>query len=246
MKSFLAAVQFLTVIPVPKAFTGDVEDLGKSVPFFPIVGLLIGILAATLAFVLVAILPPFPACAIIVIFLISVSGSLHMDGLADTADGFFSARPRERILEIMRDSRIGVMGVIAVVCAIMLKVSLLVSLPPSSRTDIIFLMPLAGRCALVVMMTALPYVRSEGGLATLFVNRRSRFHAIWAALFLIVAAGLTAEWMGLAAAIATLAVIALFSLYCFRKIGGCTGDTLGAVCEIAEIMPVLVAVAWGR
>jgi len=240
MKAFLAAIQFLTVIPLPRAFAGDIEDLGKSVPFFPVVGLLIGILAAILVFVLVAILPPFPAFAIIVIFLISVSGGLHMDGLADTADGFFSARPRERILEIMRDSRIGV------VCAIMLKVSLLVSLPPSSRTDIIFLMPLAGRCALVVMMTALPYVRSEGGLATLFVNRRSRFHAIWAALFLIVAAALTAKWMGLAAAIATLAATALFAWYSFRKIGGYTGDTLGATCEIAEIIPALVAVAWGR
>jgi adenosylcobinamide-GDP ribazoletransferase len=146
----------------------------------------------------------------------------------------------------MKDSRIGVMGVIAVVCAIMLKVSLLVSLPPSSRTDIIFLMPLAGRCALVVMMTALPYVRSEGGLATLFVNRRSWIHALWAALFLIVAAGLTAKWMGLAVAIATLAATAFFAWYSFRKIGGYTGDTLGAVCEIAEIIPVLIAVAWGR
>jgi len=246
MKAFFTAIQFLTVIPLPRAFAGDVEDLEKSVPFFPVVGLLIGMMAAILVFFLVAILPPLPACAMIVIFLISVSGGLHMDGLADTADGFFSARPRERILEIMKDSRIGVMGVIAVVCAIMLKVSLLVSLPPSSRTDIIFLMPLAGRCALVVMMTALPYVRGEGGLATLFVKSRSRIHALWAALFLIVVAGLTAKWMGLAAAIATLAATALFAWYCFRKIGGYTGDTLGAVCEIAEIIPVLIAVAWGR
>jgi adenosylcobinamide-GDP ribazoletransferase len=246
MKSFLAAVQFLTVIPVPKALNGDAEDLGKSVPFFPIVGLLIGILAAMLAFVLVAVIPPFPSFVIIVIFLISVSGGLHMDGLADTADGFFSARPRGKILEIMKDSRIGVMGVIAVVCAILLKISLLVSLPPSSRTDIIFLIPLAGRCALVVMMTALPYVRSEGGLATLFAKSRSRIHAVWAALFLIVTAVLTAQWMGLAVAVAVLAATAYFSWYCFRKIGGYTGDTLGAVCEIAEIIPVLVAVIWGR
>jgi adenosylcobinamide-GDP ribazoletransferase len=246
MKSFLAAIQFLTVLPIPGDVTGDVEGLGKGVPFFPVVGLLIGFIAAMLVFVLAAILPPFPACALIVIFLIAVSGGLHMDGLADTADGFFSARPRERILEIMRDSRTGVMGVIAVVCAIMLKVSLLVSLPHSTRLGIIFLMPLAGRCALVMMMTGIPYVRSEGGLATLFVKRRSWLHAIWAALFLVVAGFLVAKWMGMIAALATLAATALFSLYSLRKIGGYTGDTLGAVCEIAEIVPILVAVVWGR
>lgn len=246
MKSFLAALQFLTVIPIPGDFKGNIEGLGKSVPFFPVVGLLIGFMAAILVFVLAVILPPFPACAIIVIFLIAVSGGLHMDGLADTADGFFSSRPRERILEIMRDSRTGVMGVIAVVCVIMLKVSLLVSLPPSTRLDIIFLMPLAGRCALVMMMTGLPYVRSEGGLATLFVKRRSWLHAVLAALFLVVSGILVAQWMGVIAALATLAAAALFALYSLRKIGGYTGDTLGAVCEIAEIIPVIVAVVWGR
>jgi adenosylcobinamide-GDP ribazoletransferase len=246
MKSFFAAVQFLTVIPLPRAFVGDVEDLGKSVPFFPIVGLLIGMMAAILGYIMAGVLPPFPACAIVVIFLIAVSGGLHMDGLADTADGFFSARPRERILEIMKDSRIGVMGVIAVVCVIMLKFSLLVSLPLSSCLSIIPLMPLAGRCALVIMMTVLPYVRSEGGLATPFMKSRSWIHVLWAALFLIISGVLTAQWVGLVASLVTLAITALCALYSFQKIGGYTGDTLGAVCEIAEIIPVLVAVAWGH
>src|SRR5512137_125405 len=121
MKSFLAAIQFLTVIPFPKDYMPREEDLGRSVPFYPIVGLLIGIMAATLGYLMEAVLPPLPAYATILIFLLAISGGLHMDGLADTADGFFSARPRDRILEIMRDSRIGVMGVIAVVCIVLLK-----------------------------------------------------------------------------------------------------------------------------
>ena len=246
MKSFLAAIQFLTVIPFPKTLATGERELEKSVPFFPVVGLLIGMMAAILGYVMDAVLPPFPACVVVVIFLLAVSGGLHMDGLADAADGFFSARPRERILEIMKDSHIGVMGVIAVVCVIMLKISLLLSLPLSSRPIVIFLMPLAGRCSLVVMMTVLPYVRSEGGLATLFVKSRSRIHALWAASFLVIAAALTAQWMGFATGLVTLAVAALCALYSFQKIGGYTGDTLGAVCEIAEIVPVLVAVAWGH
>jgi len=169
-----------------------------------------------------------------------------MDGLADAADGFFSARPRQRILEIMKDSHIGVMGVIAVVCVIMLKFSLLVSVPHSLRLNVIFLMPLAGRCALVAMMTCLPYVRKEGGLATLFDGKRSWIHGIVAVFFLVIAGVLAAQWMGLAVGVVTLAVTALFSLFSYRKIGGYTGDTLGAVCEIAEIIPVLVAVAWNH
>jgi adenosylcobinamide-GDP ribazoletransferase len=246
MKSFFAAIQFLTVISFPKAYASGEEDLQKSVFFFPVVGLLIGLLIAGFGHAMDAVLPSFPACVLIVILLMAISGGLHMDGLADTADGFFSARTRERILDIMKDSRIGVMGAIAVICAILLKVSLLVSLPLSLRPGIILLMPLAGRCAIVVMMTFLPYVRIEGGLASVFVKSHSRLHAVWAAFFLMTAGALVAQWMGLAAGVVTLVVTALFSLYSFRKIGGYTGDTLGAVCEIAEIIPVLVAVAWGR
>ena len=246
MKSFLAAIQFLTVIPFPKTFTPGEVNLGRSVPYFPIVGLLIGILAAILGQLTAAVLPPLPACAIVVIFLLAVSGGLHMDGLADTADGFFSARPRDRILEIMRDSHIGVMGVIAVVSVILLKFSLLASLPPALYINIILLTPLAGRCASVIMMTTLPYVRDKGGIASLFDKRRSWFHALWAVSFLVIAGILTGQWMGFTAGMATLAIAVVFSVHSLRKIGGYTGDTLGAACEIAEIMPALVAVVWNK
>ena len=93
MKSFLAAIQFLTVIPFPKTLVTGERELEKSVPFFPVVGLLIGMMAAILGYVMDSLLPPFPACVVVVIFLLAVSGGLHMDGLADAADGFFSARP---------------------------------------------------------------------------------------------------------------------------------------------------------
>jgi adenosylcobinamide-GDP ribazoletransferase len=246
MRSFLAAIQFLTVIPFPRSFNPGEVNLGRSVPYFPVVGLLIGVLAAILGQLMAAVLPPLPACAIVVIFLLAVSGGLHMDGLADTADGFFSARPRERVLEIMRDSHVGVMGVIAVVSIILLKFSLLASLPSAQYVNIIILMPLAGRCASVIMMTTLPYVRDKGGIASLFDKKRSRLHALWAVLFLVIAGSLTAQWMGFTAGIAALALTALFSVHSFRKIGGYTGDALGAACEMAEIIPALVAVIWNK
>jgi len=243
IRPLLAAIQFLTVIPFPKSFTGGEKELEKCLPFFPVVGLLIGIIIAAFDHVMGLIFPPLPASVMTVIAMTAISGGLHMDGLADTADGFFSARPRERVLEIMRDSRTGVMGVLAVVFVIVLKVSVLISLFPPLRPGIIVLMPLAGRCSFVVMMTALPYVRREGGLATAFGVGKSWLNVLWTSAFLLVAGWLAGHWMGLAASFSALLMAALFSVYCFRKIGGYTGDTLGAGCEITEIIPAIAALA---
>jgi adenosylcobinamide-GDP ribazoletransferase len=243
MKPLLAAIQFLTVIPFPKSFTGGEKELEKCMPFFPVVGLLIGIIIAAFDHVMGFIFPPLPASVMTVIAMTGISGGLHMDGLADTADGFFSARPRERVLEIMRDSRTGVMGVLAVVFVIVLKVSVLISLFPPFRPGIIVLMPLAGRCSFVVMMTALPYVRREGGLATAFGVGKSWLNVLWTSAFLLAAGWIAGHWMGLAASFSALLMAALFSVYCFRKIGGYTGDTLGAGCEITEIIPAIAALA---
>ena len=243
MKPLLAAIQFLTVIPFPKSFNGGEKELEKCMPFFPVVGLLIGIIIAAFDHVMGFIFPPLPASVMTVIAMTGISGGLHMDGLADTADGFFSARPRERVLEIMRDSRTGVMGVLAVVFVIVLKVSVLISLFPPFRPGIIVLMPLAGRCSFVVMMTALPYVRREGGLATAFGVGKSWLNVLWTSAFLLAAGWLAGHWMGLAASFSALLMAALFSVYCFRQIGGYTGDTLGAGCEITEIIPAIAAVA---
>ncbi len=244
MKAFFAAVQFLTVLPLPKNWAGGTDALERSVPFFPVVGLLIGILAAAFDVAVSSFLHPLPASVLVVLLLVGVSGGLHMDGLADTADGFFSARSRERMLEIMRDSRTGVMGTIAVVFVILLKVSLLDPLPSDLRLGAVLLMPLAGRTALVAMMTFLPYVRPEGGLATLFREKRSGLHAFWAAGFLLAAGWLAGGGTGIAAGLSSVAAAALFMGYSYRKIGGYTGDTLGAVCEIAEVIPPLVFMLW--
>ena len=244
MKRFLAALRFLTVFPIPGSWGHAQEDLAGSVPCFPLVGLLLGALAGALAFGLSRTLPPLPASVLVVIALLAVSGGLHMDGLSDTADGFFSARRRERMLEIMRDSHIGAMGVMAIVCVLLLKAATLFSIPQRTVWRAVFLMPLAGRCALVVSMAVLPYARPEGGLATVFYTKRPRLTALWAALLLVGAGGLALGVPGLVAAGASLAVVLLFAFYTYRKVGGATGDTLGAACEIAEIVPALTLAAW--
>jgi adenosylcobinamide-GDP ribazoletransferase len=114
-RNFIAALRFLTIIPLPGSVGTEPEDLQGALPYFGLVGIVLGIFSGLIAWGLWSIFPPMVAAVLLVIVLLSYSGAMHLDGLADSADGFFSARKREQILEIMRDSRIGVMGVIALV-----------------------------------------------------------------------------------------------------------------------------------
>jgi adenosylcobinamide-GDP ribazoletransferase len=243
MRYLIAAIQFFTILPVPSSLRCGEEELRRSIIFFPVIGLMIGIVAALLDAGICMIFPPLPASVLIVIVMLAVSGCLHMDGLADTADGFLSARPKERVLEIMKDSRIGSMGVIAVVSVIALKISALASVPGDRHWLVVFLMPLAGRCALIVGMAVAPYARKQGGLVSAF--GRPKWPVTGVSLLVLG----TASWfalgiMGLAAAAVSVLTTVALSFWCKRKIGGFTGDTLGAACEIAEVMPALIAASW--
>jgi len=245
MRTFLAALQFLTIVPVPSRAVSP-HHLEHAAWFFPLVGLLIGASAAALDFGLAHLLPAPPLSVLTVMALLGISGCFHLDGLADTADGFLSSRPRERILEIMKDSRSGPMAIAAVVCVLALKMTALAALPPERwwpRGAAILLMALAGRCALVWEMAVLRYARPEGGLAAIFAKQRMLWPAAWALVILAAAGWLTLGRAGLLAAGAAVLVTLLFCLYCHRKIGGYTGDTLGAACEIAEVVPALMLVA---
>ena len=165
VKHFAAAFRFLTIIPLPGRLGTDEDDLKGALPYFSLVGIVLGLLAGAAAWILCSSFPPLVAAVFLTLILLSFSGALHLDGLADSADGFFSSREREQILEIMRDSRIGVMGVVALVMLLLLKVSALAQLDPKNAVQAAILMPIAGRSALVLMMFLLPYVRPEGGFA---------------------------------------------------------------------------------
>jgi adenosylcobinamide-GDP ribazoletransferase len=244
MKPFFAAIQFLTLFPVPASWSGSERELGRSVPYFPVVGLLIGALVAVFALGLEHVLPGLPVSVIVVFALIAASGALHLDGLADTADAFLSSRPKERMLEIMRDSRVGPMGVAAIVAVVLLKVSLVSSVTGPLQWRMLVLMPLAGRCSLVLVMALLPYARPEGGLATVFQTNRKAYDPVFALIVLLVGGWFIGRWMGLAAGIASIGGCLLFATHVYHKIGGSTGDTHGATCELVEIIPALVAVVW--
>jgi len=240
VKSFLAAVRFLTVVPLPADGPEDARVLGRSACFFPVIGLVAGLAMAALDALVGAVLSPWPASVLVVLAMVGISGGLHLDGLADTADGFLSSRSRERMLEIMRDSRIGSMGVLAIVGVLALKMAALAAVPPGRRWAALLLMPLAGRTALVLELSLLPYARSTGlGLA--FHTHKTRWDAVLAVMLLAGIGFATAGARGLLGAAGTVVVTGLVSLWCRRKIGGFTGDTLGAACEVSEVVPALIA-----
>ncbi len=242
LPAFVAALRFLTIFPLPGSLGTSSRDLARATLFFPLVGLLLGALAAGAGLLLQPFLSAPVLAVLLTLVLLAFSGGLHLDGLADTADGFFSSRPREKILVIMRDSATGAMGVIALVMVLLLKTACLASLD-ANLLPALLLMPVAGRVAIPLMMALLPYARSEGGLADVFYSRRSRLVGLASLVFLLVLALLTAGTAGLAAACAVLLVVVAFSWFCRSKIGGATGDTLGAVCELAETVTALAFVA---
>ena len=243
MSRFWAAVRFLTVVPVPRRWGEGVDALARSTPCFPLVGLAIGVVSAACCWQLQRALPDPIAAALLVILLMAASKGLHMDGLSDTADAFFSSRPRERMLEIMRDSHIGAMGVLAIVSVFVLKVTALAAAPDAVRWRGVLLMPLAGRCALVMSMAVLPYARAGGGLGTVFFRKRPWISAIWAVLILVLVGWGVFGIRGLVAAFASTAVALGMAAHSYRKVGGATGDTLGATCEVVECVPAIVMVA---
>lgn len=240
MRAFLGALGFLTVVPLPARWRGDATTLARSIPFFPVVGLAIGCAVAALDAGLSRYLPLPVTTVLAGVALIAASGGLHVDGLADTADGFFSSRPRERILEIMKDSRTGPMGVAAVVLVIALKLAVLATLPRDLRRRALILMPLAGRSGIVACMAVLRYARPEGGLGQAFAAGRP-----WGALAVSVCLLAAAGWWidggrGLICGGASLGCALVLAVQAWRKLGGWTGDTLGATCEVVEIIPALL------
>ena len=247
MKCFFAAIRFLTVFPLPVPWGHGERALAGSPPFFPIVGLLIGAVAAAVAYGLGYVLPPAPCAMIVVALWELLPGGLHLDGLADTADGLLSARKRERMLEIMRDSHIGAMGVMVVVIVFGLKYAALRSLKPEVLWRAALFAPVAGRCALVLMLALLKYIRPKGGMGSVFYTRDHTTACIFCIIVTVVVGfgvlGMRGAWAAASAALATL----LFASYIRRRLGGATGDTIGAASEIAETTAVLVLAlkVWG-
>ena len=245
MGSLILAVRFLTVVPVPGRETHGVSALGRAAWWFPIVGLLLGAgLAGALA-LLQALFPPLLACALLVTGWKAVTGGIHLDGLADVLDGL-AGRDRAQRLAIMRDSRVGVFGAAGLVLFLLLVVTALADLPDPVRGRLLILAPVVGRAAPLMVGGWLRPATPGEGLGAAFVSGLSRWAGpLWALGGILLAGALLGPWGSGIPALAWVAVI-LVAAFAARRLGGLTGDVLGAVVELAELGALLAGAALVR
>lgn len=234
------ALRFLTLVPISWRAEEDSEYFDSCMFFFPVVGLLIGCVGAVIVFLLQMVFPTSVVAIFSIVYLAFISGCLHLDGLSDSADGLFSARPREKILEIMKDSRVGAMGVVVVVCVLLAKFAALSSMNGVTSCLAVFFMPIVGRCSIIFTMAVQKYAREEGGIGALFYSDNSRKAAFMAAVMLILMLLILAPSYLLFVLGGVVMTIYLFATFCSAKIGGATGDTLGAMCELTEMATALL------
>ncbi len=242
MKRFLIALQFLTVLPIKIKSEIAKEDFGKSLLYFPAVGMLIGLVLSGAA-LLFGFLPNPVAGVLILITSIVITGGIHLDGFADTCDGFYGPGPKEKILEIMQDSRVGTMGVVGVVCLLLLKFTLIVSIPQNVLWKLLIMMTVFARWSQILACCTSDYAREEGK-AKYFVEYAGKIELMVGTIFTVVLFLLLMRFKGLILLVLSLLSILLFINYVKKKLGGMTGDTIGAISEIAEVAVLLFGLVY--
>ena len=235
----LAAVGFLTRVPVRRAL--GAEDVSRGAVVFPLVGAGVGALSGVAVLVLYPSVPALAAAGVAVAVEVVITGAMHVDALADTADAA-GAQTREQALEIMRDSRIGSFGAAALVVDLLTRAAAIAGLAGSPVAALVAAGALS-RAASLPLAAAMPYARAEGGPGSVLTGRVGWTSAVVAVLVALVvaigASGLDGLWAAAAAAGTALVLGLVFR----RWLGGVTGDALGAVTELSGTVVLLVLVA---
>lgn len=239
---FFASLQFMSRLPVPQRWSSgiDIEHYVRGIVTFPWVGLLLGTLSGLVFFSLQSWLGLPLAALGAVLSLALLTGGLHLDGLADTCDGIFSARSKERMLEIMRDSRLGTHGGLALIFVILAKVLVISELALRGTPMIAALAAasVAGRSVVVLLMYRQTYAR-EQGMGNLYIGKVTGWQTSWTLLGGVVLCALLLGSSGVIALAASAMGIILSGLALRRTLGGQTGDTLGAAIELGELFFLL-------
>jgi adenosylcobinamide-GDP ribazoletransferase len=171
---------------------------------------------------------------------IFLTGGIHFDGLLDTCDGLFSGRSRERILEIMRDSRVGSMGVIAGILNILLRYSIIIELPEAILPMLLIAQAATGRWVMAIALHFFPYARKDGGLGQGFTEKKKNLNVALSSLFALIILLLSNGIAGILIALTAASICLLIACWVVREIGGLTGDVYGALNEVAENLFLLL------
>ncbi|MDK2952118.1 MAG: adenosylcobinamide-GDP ribazoletransferase [Kosmotogales bacterium] len=238
LKALVLMLQFLTRIPINIKIDMNKETLGKGTFFFPFIGMMIGGIASVVYYGLGFVNNDIASLGA-VFTIIAVTGGLHLDGLSDTADGFFSSRKRERILEIMKDSRVGVFGVVFIIFDILFKYVIIKEMNVHTAIIAIVLSCGIGRVSASTLFTFGKSARKDG-LGNMFVGNDSKKY-FFAALVIFLAIGIyVSNIVFIIAIVSSISFTLLFMKYSYKIIGGLTGDVYGAACELSEIISLFV------
>jgi adenosylcobinamide-GDP ribazoletransferase len=235
---FLQALEFLTILRFYK--DADNQGLGSSACYFPLIGGFLGLILIGLNNLLYKLFPPALLSLILVTTLLILTGGLHLDGLADSCDALFSGKSKQEMLAIMHDSHKGTFGIIGIITIILFKLSLLTLMPINSKNLGLFLMTVLSRYSMNISIACFPYARNFG-VAKIFFNPHRLKLFLLSTLFTLILLGLTLRWVSML----TMPLVIIFTLTINTQIkkiiNGLTGDTIGAVCELNEIV-VLISI----
>jgi adenosylcobinamide-GDP ribazoletransferase len=240
LRAFHAAVTFLTRIPWPWAASAppDADDLARSTIYFPLVGALIGTIGAGVNYLATRIWPAPLAITITIAAMVFLTGALHEDGLADTADGLGGGHDRDHALAIMKDSRIGTYGAVALILTIAAKIAALSALAPLDVARALIAAHTLARWSSLPLLRWLPYARPTGAAAPYAAP-----HLIAGS---VIALAIVVPLLGtraIAVIITTVMITVLTGLYFSRRLRGITGDCLGATNQLVELTTYLALAA---
>ncbi|ENA3445705.1 adenosylcobinamide-GDP ribazoletransferase [Yersinia enterocolitica] len=243
LRLFLATLQFMTRIPVPERWTQGLalDNYERGIIGFPFIGLIVGVIGGVV-FTLLAPWCGVPLAALgYVLALALVTGAFHLDGLADTCDGVFSARKREQMLEIMRDSRLGTNGGLALIFIVVAKVLVVSELALRDAPMLLMLTAasVAGRTVIVLLMYRQRYAREGNGLGNIYIGKVTGKQTLVTLAGGAILTLLLGQGAALLALVISMALVLLLATYLRRRLGGQTGDTLGAAAEVGELVFLL-------
>lgn len=242
LKGLILQLQFFTRIPIPFSVKFDEKQFAGSIVLAPVVGLLIGLVLAGVFYLfnLTGILHLAVLAA--VISEVIITGGLHLDGLADTFDGIFSNRPKDEILKIMKDSRIGTNGVLALILVLASKSVLLFSISREFILPCLIIMPVLSRMNIVWAAGLALYARKEKGLAASIVNNTGAREILISSIIAAVPAIALLKRASAPCILSAILFVLLFTYYIKKRINGVTGDIIGAVIELSELVFLFTAI----
>jgi len=242
---FLAALRFLTIIPLPWGREVSPEKLGRSTGFFPVIGIIIGLILVGLNWLFGLFLPSPVVNVLLVVSSVVISGALHLDGFVDTCDGIAGHKTPEERWQVMHDSRAGAFGIIGVCCLLLVKYVSLNSVPDTLLMVTLVLMPMISRWAMVYAVFVYPYAKPSG-LGRVVKQEARWYRFVMATLIALVVAIVLAQLMGIAIMLGIWIIVMVMAAYLKRKFSGLTGDTYGAINEVAEVCVLILVCLLAR